>query len=169
MSLRTWVEQKMTALIVRAVVSRVDDALAGQGLQVRALENEALEVEHRLPYGFTAVPLPPDVDARGAEAVVLFLGGSRSHGLAIAVSDRRHRLTGLTDGEVAIYDDLGQRVHLLRGKVLIQCDAGNVVEVGAGGVLTAVNGVVTGTALDPYTGLTQFVLGNASTVVRAES
>ncbi|WP_431477838.1 phage baseplate assembly protein domain-containing protein [Massilia eburnea] len=58
--------------------------------------------------GFTSVPKP------GAEGVVVFVGGNRDHGLVIAVEDRRFRLKGLASGEVAIYDDQGQKVHLTR-------------------------------------------------------
>ena len=35
-------------------------------------------------------------------------------------------------------------------------------------VLAAIDGILTGQAIDPYTGLTQFALGNASTKVRGE-
>ena len=164
MSVRSWVEGKVAALMVRAIVSRVDDTLAGQGLQLRGLKDEAPEVEHLLPYGFTSVPLTPSADGTGAEALVLFLGGSRSGGIAIAVGDRRYRLTGLPDGEVAIYDDLGQKVHLTRTKIVVEAP---LVEIGSGAVLTAANGVVTGLGLDPHTGMTQFALRNASALLRA--
>lgn len=35
------------------------------------------------------------------------------------VADRRYRLQGLAAGEVALYDDLGQKVHLTRGGIVI--------------------------------------------------
>jgi phage gp45-like len=38
------------------------------------------------------------------------------------VDDRRYRLTGLAKGEVALYDDLGSKIHLQRdGNILVQC------------------------------------------------
>lgn len=36
------------------------------------------------------------------------------------VADRRYRLQGLKTGEVALYDDIGQCVHLTRGGILIK-------------------------------------------------
>lgn len=48
------------------------------------------------------------------------VGGLRSHGIVIAVEDRRYRMTGLQSGEVALYDDLGQQVYLTREGILIK-------------------------------------------------
>ena len=38
-------------------------------------------------------------------------------GLVVGVEDRRYRLVGLAGGEVAIYDDLGQKVRLKRNGI----------------------------------------------------
>ena len=161
----SWLNGKIAGLFGIGVVARTDDTTAGQQIQVRVLQNETLDVEHIQPYGLTSVPLPPSADGTGAEVVVYFIGGSRSGGVALQVGDRRYRLTGLEDGEVALYDDLGQMVHLTRTGIVIKAP---LAEIGTGAVLTAANGVVTGTAFDPYTGQTQFALGNASSVVRSE-
>jgi phage gp45-like len=59
----------------------------------------------------------------GAEAVVLFVGGRREHGLVVAVDDRRYRLKGLEKGEVALYNKAG-------GKVVLKADGS--IEVGGG-------------------------------------
>ena len=48
--------------------------------------------------------------------------GNREHSIAICVADRRYRLTGLTSGEVALYDDQGQEVVLAREGIRIQTD-----------------------------------------------
>jgi phage gp45-like len=45
----------------------------------------------------------------------------------IAVEDRRFRLTGLEAGEVALYDDLGNRVLLLRDRMRLE--GKDIVEV----------------------------------------
>jgi len=63
-------------------------------------------VEHFEPFGFTSKPLP------GAEHITLFLDGDRSHGVTIVVADRRYRLTDLADGESALHDAYGNKVHL---------------------------------------------------------
>ena len=84
---------------------------------MRILNGEAKsELEHFEAYGITSHPL------KGAEGVTLFFSGDRSHGVAILIGDRRYRLTGLAPGEVALYDDLGQKVHLTRNGIEIQTD-----------------------------------------------
>jgi phage gp45-like len=47
----------------------------------------------------------------------VFPGGLRSHGVVLAVEDRRYRLTGLEDGEVALFDDLGNIIKLGRERI----------------------------------------------------
>ncbi|EFO7598623.1 phage baseplate assembly protein [Escherichia coli] len=70
-------------------------------------------IEHLEPYGFTARA------NSGAEAVVLFPDGDRSHAVVVTVSDRRYRLKGLQTGEVAVYDDQGQSVTLTREGIVV--------------------------------------------------
>ncbi|WP_338662635.1 phage baseplate assembly protein [Pararoseomonas sp. SCSIO 73927] len=54
----------------------------------------------------------------GADALVVFLGGNRSSGIIIAVNDRRFQLE-LEEGEVALHDDTGQKVHLTRAGLVL--------------------------------------------------
>lgn len=92
----------------RAVVKLVHDAPKMQALQLGLLADEVADnIERFQEYGFTSHPHV------GAEAVVIFPGGDRSHGLVVAVDDRRYRIK-VAAGEVALYDDLGQFVHLKR-------------------------------------------------------
>jgi phage baseplate assembly protein V len=92
-------------LVSRAVVKLVDDSTKMQLLQVGLLADEVREeVEHFQEYGFTSVA--PD----GAEGVAIFAGGSRDHGVILAVGDRRVRLKGLQKGEVAVYNREGAKV-----------------------------------------------------------
>ena len=103
----------------RAMVTLVDDAMLLQSLQARILRGELRsDLERFQEYGFTSVPKPPDGE-RGAEAVILFLGGAREHGVVIAVDDRRYRLKALQAGEVALYDDQGQMVKIGRSEVTV--------------------------------------------------
>lgn len=100
-------------VVVRGVVAVVDAGRKLQAIQVRLTAGEVKgNVEHFEPYGWTSHPHP------GAEAVVAFLGGDRSHGVVLCAADRRYRLVGLEAGEVAIYSDEGDSVVLKRGRVV---------------------------------------------------
>lgn len=102
-------------LALRATVRLVNATSKMQTLQVGLREGETKDgIEHVEPYGFTSHP------NTGAEAITLFFNGDRSHGVAIVVGDRRYRLTGLEKGEVALHDDLGQKVHLKRDRILVE-------------------------------------------------
>lgn len=94
-------------MVARATVSAADSSGKIQKLQLRLLADERKDnIEHFEPFGFTSKPLP------GAEAVALFLDGDRSNGIVVVVADRRYRLVGLQDGEAALHDAYGNKVHL---------------------------------------------------------
>jgi len=115
--------------IGRASVSLVDDAGEVQSLQLEVLDDEVLDdVERHQDYGFASAPHP------GASAVILAVAGNRRQSLAVAVGDRRYRLTGLEAGEVAIHDDQGQKIHLTRTGIVIETDLD--VTVTTGGAVT---------------------------------
>ncbi|HEV7284793.1 MAG TPA: phage baseplate assembly protein V [Kaistia sp.] len=95
--------QRVRLMVARAVVGATSDASMMQTMQVHLCTGEVKDgVERLQQYGFTSVP------HRGAEGVCLFVGGNRDHGVLIAVDDRRYRLKGLADGEVALYTDEDQ-------------------------------------------------------------
>lgn len=101
-------------MLARGTVAAVDATRKMQSLQIKLLLGEAKnDVEHVEPYGYTSHP------HAGAEHITLFLAGDRSHGVTVVVADRRYRLQGLAAGEVALYDDLGQTVHLTRSGIVI--------------------------------------------------
>ena len=100
--------------ISRAIITRVDDSSGVQSVQAEALAGEAMDgVERFQNYGLTSVPHPE------AEAVMLCVGGLRSHAIVVAVEDRRYRLTGLSAGEVALHDDQGQVIRLARDGIAV--------------------------------------------------
>lgn len=108
------IENRVRLMVGRAIVRLVDDATKAQSVQIELLEGETQDaVERYQDYGFTSVPHP------GAEAVAVAVGGLRSHMIVIKVEDRRYRLTGLEQGEVALFDDLGQMVKLGRERIEI--------------------------------------------------
>lgn len=122
------IKRRVALMIGRAVLLAVDDNKACQTVQIRALNGEVLDtVERPTQYGFTSHP------HFGADVVLLACGGSRDNGLAICVGDRRYRLTGLMKGEVALHDDLNQKVHLTRSGIVIETPLNGLIK--AGGVL----------------------------------
>lgn len=116
---------RVANLVSRAVLSRIDDSKKMQLLQLDVLAEETRDgVERVQNYGFTSVPLA------GAEAVVLFVGGRREHGLAVAVDDRRYRVTDLQPGEVAMYHKDGASVVLKAdGSIEVMPKPGAVVKL----------------------------------------
>ena len=112
-AVRKFTEPMMRRILLtigRGVVQVVKDDLSLQELQISLLAGEVIDgVERFQNYGFTSHPLP------GAEAAAIFIGGSRDHGLVIAVDDRRFRLKELAEGEVAIYTDEEDKIHFKRG------------------------------------------------------
>lgn len=104
---------RIQLMIGRCVLKAVDDSKGLQALQVEALKGEILDqIERVQNYGFTSVPLP------GAEGFVAFINGDREHGIVLAVDDRRYRLKNQAKGEVAIYTDEGDKIHLKRGNTI---------------------------------------------------
>jgi phage baseplate assembly protein V len=124
--------------VARAVVKLADDAKKLQILQVGALADETIDgAEHHQSYGFSSVPLA------GAEAVVVFPNGDRSHPLVIAVSDRRYRPTGGQAGQVTVYNHTGAKVTLTAdGDIVLQPATGRSVLAGSS---SAVDGAIKGT------------------------
>jgi len=105
------IANRMRMLVARAVVRLVNDGAGIQIVQVSAMKGETrAELERFQAYGFSSVPFP------GAEAVVLFVGGDRAHGLVLAIDDRRYRLKNLQPGELALYTDEGDKIVLKRDR-----------------------------------------------------
>jgi phage baseplate assembly protein V len=103
-------KRRVLQSVARAVITAIADDKGLQKLQVELLADELhSNVDRVQNYGFTSAPLP------GAEGVFLSVGGSREHGVIIAVDDRRYRLKPLAPGEVALYTDEGDKIHFKRG------------------------------------------------------
>lgn len=107
--------------ISRATIRKANDKPLLQEVDVDLTHDEGkVSVERFQQYGFTAVPLPEDAKGgKAAEAIIAFINGNRAHGVVLAIDDRRYRIKGLKDGEVAIYDDQGQKVHITRDGIKV--------------------------------------------------
>ncbi|AYR25760.1 phage baseplate assembly protein V [Herbaspirillum rubrisubalbicans] len=105
---------KINLMLGRGIVSKANDGGAIQLIRGKLMDGEDYDQMERVQqYGLTSVPKP------GAEFLSTFIGGNRDHSVIVAVDDRRYRLRGLKDGEVAIYDDQGQKVYLTRAGIVI--------------------------------------------------
>lgn len=119
-------------MIGRAIVRLVEEAGGEQLLQVDGLAGETLDgVPRAQDYGFVSRPL------KGASGILLSLGGMRGQSVVIAVGDRRYRLSGLVEGEVAMHDDQGQKVHFKRDQILVETPFKVIVQGGDEVTVTA--------------------------------
>lgn len=116
-------EERLKGMILRGRVgaARTPDNNLVQ-LDVEVLPGDAPTVERVAEYGFASAP------HAGAEAVVVAVQGKAEDLIIIAVDDRRFRVR-LKAGEVALYDDLGQVVHLTREGIVIKAPS---IELGEG-------------------------------------
>lgn len=111
--------RRVYGMIARATIKKVNDRPKVQEIDVEMLhEEEKTNVEYFGQYGFKSVPLKP-AGKEKAEAVVVFPAGNRSHGIVVAIDDRRHRPRDWKEGEVGLYDDLKQTVRLTRDGIRI--------------------------------------------------
>jgi phage baseplate assembly protein V len=98
---------KIKAGIGKALIESVVDTGAIQLVKIQLMENEIQDgVERIQNYGLTSNP------PAGSECVPVFVGGSRDHGVAVAVDCGAFRVTGLASGEVCVYSKFGQKILL---------------------------------------------------------
>lgn len=81
------------------------------GVDMQALAGETVSGELFQHYGFSSAPLP------GAEYLAVPVGGNSKHTIVVASEDGRYRIA-LQDGEVSLYTDEGDYVHMKRGRVI---------------------------------------------------
>lgn len=105
---------RIANLVTRGIITAKNAAAKLRTIQCELFGGDVREaVEDFEPYGYTAEPHV------GAEVLVVSLAGDREHSIAFSHPDRRYRPTGLTDGEVVVYDDLGRKVFLSRGGIRV--------------------------------------------------
>jgi len=118
-------ERIIQSMLFRGEASRVDDTADVQTVQTSGFDGYIDEAEHVQPYGFRSRAKP------GAQTIVARLGAVGA--LVAWVFDGRYRLT-LEEGEVAILDDQGQKVHLKRAGIEITDKNGQSVKMTSAGV-----------------------------------
>ncbi|WP_228384462.1 phage baseplate assembly protein V [Rhodocyclus gracilis] len=106
--------RRLRLMVGRGVVTSIADGGKVQTAQVKLLDGEVRDgVEILQQYGMTSIP------PGQREGLYFAVGGDRDHGVMICVADRKFRLREIAPGEAALYDDLGQRVHLTREGIVI--------------------------------------------------
>lgn len=116
---------RVRLILGKGELHMVDDGGPVQTVQATFLVGETRDaMERPQDYGFASHPLP------GMQPFAGFFGGDRSDGFVIAVCDREYRIR-LGRGEVAVYDDLGQKVHLTRAGVVVDSPLDVTVRAGA--------------------------------------
>jgi len=132
-------KRKVSLMVGRAVLKAVDDSKKVQTVKAALLSDEVSEdVERYQEYGFSSVPFAE------SEAVVVFVGGNRAHGIVVATDDRARRPKNLTEGDVVLYTDKGVRLKLdtTADEVLLGSSPANFVAL-ANLVLTELQAVQT--------------------------
>lgn len=95
-------------LLSRGVITLINSSTKLQSVQMHFLDDGVKDgLEYFEPYGFTAT-----APANNREGLALFFDGDRGHGVVICIANRQYRLRGLQPGEVALYDDQGQKIVL---------------------------------------------------------
>lgn len=106
--------RRIENMLARGTLTALNRARKMQRIQAKLLGGESKQsMEFFEQYGITSAPHD------GAELLAAFMDGDRSHGVVICVADRRYRLL-VEQGEVAIYDDQEQCVHLTRTGIVIE-------------------------------------------------
>jgi len=107
----------------RAELHEADDTKQVQELKITMMKGETREaVEHSQNYGFTGYPVKADKESEDiikkcAEGFAKFMGGNRSSPIIDNLDDRRFRCRNFDEGEVAMYDDQQQKVHIMRKRI----------------------------------------------------
>ena len=125
--------------VTRGTIRKVDDTHLMQLVDMDGVWGERMTgIERMQQYGFVSNVQPDKTESssptalspgagsgsqragqgKAAECVVVFVNGDRSHPVVIQVDDRRYRLKGLQSGELALYDDQQQQVHITRNGIV---------------------------------------------------
>lgn len=105
-------QRRILLMVARGVIQTVNDSDKIQKLQLSVLADEVTDKIDRIQeFGFTSRP------KAGAQAVILFLGGNRDHGVVIGTEDGQVRPVDLDEGECAIYSFDGYQVRVRADRI----------------------------------------------------
>lgn len=131
---RLW--NRLRGILTRGAVTRVDDSAPVQRVQVRFLGDRVSSgVERFQDFGLSSVPMPEDATGL-PEAVLGAVAANADHFVTLGLIDRRHRPTGLKDGETILYNAHDVRLYLKDdGTLLIEAPTKVTVDAPAVHVL----------------------------------
>ncbi|MBW9336192.1 baseplate assembly protein [Herbaspirillum sp. RU 5E] len=109
------IAMRLLSGVLRLRIGFVDDSGAMQRLQVRL---NALQTIDGVPYmshfGFSGrAPV-------GSDALVAFVGGDRGNGVVLGTNHPDSRPRNLIEGEAAVYNQVGIRIYLSNGGLVIE-------------------------------------------------
>ena len=106
----------------RGKTARTDSGGGVQRIQIEGLDGETVQdLEHAEQFGFTAHP------PAGSDCVVVPLGGKTSHGIIVTTTNGAYRVSGLGEGETAVYNADGAKITLKQGRIIdIDCETLNI-------------------------------------------
>lgn len=131
------IKRAVRGMVLRGLVSLVDDSDAMQVLQVTAMDGETLsQIEHLQPFGFKSNA------GKGGNVLLLAVGGSRAHTVAIMADDPDSAPTDLAEGETVMYDANDHELRLSATGAVLTADAISL------GSATATKPVVLSTPLE---------------------
>lgn len=139
---------KIKSAVGKALIEAVADGNEIQLVKVSGLDNETQsDLERVQEYGITSNP------PIGSEAVVLYVGGSKDHGIVIKTDSGEFRVQSLASGEVCIYSQFGQKILLDQNGEIISSNSGGKTTLDSSGVFIAGDGtddIATAETIDKY-------------------
>lgn len=94
-------------IVARGRITRTYGTTVPRSMQLRLLSGEVADrVHHAQHYGFASRP------AEGSEAIVVCVGGDRSHPVTVGTIDRRSVGPDLEEGDVVVFSSSGDRILL---------------------------------------------------------
>lgn len=101
------IADRVKMIVARGVLKNVTDSTGVQKVQASLLAGELKDgIERFQTYGLSSNP------PAGTEGIFLFIGGNRDHGVCVATDDKGSRFKNVASGEVALYDNKGNFIHL---------------------------------------------------------
>lgn len=139
---------KVKSAVGKALIEAISDGNEIQLVKVSGLDNETQsDLERVQDYGLTSNP------PIGSEAVVLYVGGSKGHGIVIKTDSGEFRVQSLESGEVCIYSKFGQKILLDKNGEIVTSNSGGQTTLDSSGVLIVGDGtddIATASAIDAY-------------------